>query len=203
MDPIVIISFAILIFSVVLHELGHGYAALWLGDNTAKRLGRLSFNPIPHIDIFYTILLPAFLYWTGAPILGGAKPVPVQPQQFMGVSPRKGMMLVAAAGPAVNFVLAAAGLAFLHLAPSTAPKILFSSALALAFINFVLGMFNLMPIPPLDGSKVIAGLIPKEAAYAYMKLERFGFIILLAVVLTGVHRPLLNLGLQFFKMLLP
>lgn len=204
MSDVKIITFIILIFSVVLHELGHGYAALKLGDPTASRMGRLTLNPIPHIDLFYTIILPFLLAFSGSPvILGGAKPVPVQPHLFTHVSPRKGMMIVAAAGPAVNFVLAVFGIALLHLMPRSLSPICFTAAYLLTIINSMLGMFNLLPIPPLDGSKVLAGILPREIAHSYMSIERYGLFILLGVMFTGIHIPLLSAGFGFIHFFIP
>ena len=203
MDSTLIIGLTVLVFSVVLHELGHGYAALKLGDPTAQRLGRLSLNPISHIDLFHTIILPFVLFYSCGVALGGAKPVPVNPHQFTHASPRRGMMLVAAAGPAVNFVLAGIGIILLHVLPRSLPPVLFQFSFALTYINAILGLFNLLPIPPLDGSRVVAGLLPREQAATYMSIERYGLFILLGVVLTGIHVPLLNAGLQFLNLFLP
>jgi Zn-dependent protease len=197
------ISFFVLVFSVVLHEIGHGYAALRLGDRTAQRLGRLTLNPISHIDPFLTIILPAVLFFSGAPMLGGAKPVPVNPSNFFGVSPRRGMLIVAAAGPAVNFLLVAIALAGLHLIPNHNLNLFNTFLLYVVLINAILGMFNCLPIPPLDGSKILAGLLPREQAYQFMRIERFGFFILLFVIFTGIHHPILNMGFVWIANLLP
>ena len=198
------IPFVVVVFSVVLHEIGHGYAALKLGDTTAQRLGRLTLNPIPHIDPIYTVILPLVLHFSGSPVVfGAAKPVPVNPQQFDVASPRKGMMLVAAAGPAVNFALAAFAIVFLNVMDQQNSPMVQLFLLQMVLINAVLGLFNLLPIPPLDGSKILAGLLPKELAYQFMRLERFGFIILFAVLLTGLHRPVIKVGLNFVFQWLP
>lgn len=192
---------AVIIFSVILHELGHAWAALKLGDTTAVRMGRLTLNPIPHIDPFMTIILPAVLYITsnGSFVFGGAKPVPVQPRNFTHVSPRKGMMLVAIAGPIVNFAIAL-GLALLLrllLGVGMVTEPVYKMLLLSAGMNLFLGFLNMVPIPPLDGSKVLAGLIPKTLAYRYLSLERFGFFILLGILLLDRSYPVFSSTLVF------
>ena len=201
---VTIVPFVVVILSVVLHEIGHGYMALRLGDTTAQRLGRLTLNPIPHIDPFYTILLPLILHFSGSPVVfGSAKPVPVNPGQFDNVSPRKGMMLVAAAGPAVNFALVGISLVILHIMNNQSLHLGNFFLVEMVMINAVLGLFNLFPVPPLDGSKIIAGLLPKDLAFRFMRIERFGFFILALVLLTGIHRPFLEGGMDFIFNLLP
>ena len=198
------IPLVVVVFSVVLHEIGHGYAALKLGDTTAQGLGRLTLNPIPHIDPIYTVILPLVLHFSGSPVVfGAAKPVPINPYRFDSVSPRKGMMLVAAAGPAVNFALAAFAMAILHLLGWQNSDMVITFLLQMVFINSILGLFNLLPIPPLDGSKVLAGFLPKAMADQFMRIERFGFIILFAVLLTGIHRPFIDVGIKIIFQLLP
>jgi Zn-dependent protease len=198
-----IIWLVVLVFSVVLHELGHGYAALKLGDPTADRMGRLTLNPLPHIDLFTTIILPLMLYLSGGPILGGAKPVPVQPHLFIHASQRRGMMLVAAAGPLVNFILAGLGLTCLHYLPESLSPTIFYTAFITTLLNTILGIFNLLPFPPLDGSKVLAGLLPRKTAESYMQIERFGLFLLLGVLLTGIYKPFIHLGYGIVTALLP
>jgi len=199
-----VVLIGILVFSVILHELGHAWVALKLGDTTAYRLGRLTLNPISHIDPFMTIILPGVLYLSTGMIFGGAKPVPVQPANFTHVAPRKGMMLVAVAGPLVNFSLA--------LVMALVAKMLNSMGMLTDFVlsilagsillNISLGLFNMVPIPPLDGSKVIGGLIPKDMAYRYLSLERFGFFVLLVVIYFDGLDPLYNLTKSLTLLLL-
>ncbi len=178
------------ILAITLHEAAHGYAALAMGDDTARRAGRLSLNPLVHIDRVGTILLPGFLLISQlltigrvAFMFGWAKPVPVAAWRFR--KPRQGMMIVAAAGPAMNFFLAWLGMLSLYLVPFLpggwlGPAISFVSYFLLA--NIVLGLFNLLPIPPLDGGRIMVGLLPERAAMAWARLERMGLVIVLLAV---------------------
>ena len=179
----------ILVFSVVLHEVAHGQVALWKGDTTARDAGRLTLNPISHIDIFGTIIFPLFLLLTRSGILfGWAKPVPVNPWRFR--DPKKDMALVSAAGPGSNFLLAVgAGILFRLSIGSLGPNNALTQALYFAIlINLVLTFFNLMPIPPLDGSRIIMAFLPQELAEPYARIERFGFIIIFALFILGVFQ---------------
>ncbi len=202
------------ILAITLHEAAHGYAALAMGDDTAKRAGRLSLNPLRHVDRVGTILLPGFLLIAQlltigriAFMFGWAKPVPVSAWRFR--DPRRGMMIVAAAGPAMNFFLAWLGALLLP-----RPGVLMSGAGAYLdavlsghpvigtflfyFIlsNLVLGLFNLIPIPPLDGGRIAVGLLPVAWARGWARLERAGIVIVLLVVflLPGL---LSDLGIRF------
>ncbi len=184
------IGAAAAIIAIVLHELAHGYAALALGDHTAARAGRLSFNPLRHVDRVGTIILPLFLLASQlltigriAFMFGWAKPVPVDPSHFR--DPRRGMALVAAAGPAANFALAwlgALGLyATAHLPGGTNG---YGNAMLQMFIlaNLVLGLFNLLPIPPLDGGRIAVGILPLPLARSWARVERAGIAVVLLVV---------------------
>jgi Zn-dependent protease len=169
-------------FSIILHEIAHGYVAHRLGDPTAKNAGRLTLNPLAHIDPFGSILLPMMLAITHSPVLlGWAKPVPYNPAYFRDV--RKGTMLVGAAGPATNLILAAASAALLRLLTPGGIAALF--LLHLCVVNVVLCVFNLLPVPPLDGSRVVVGLLPAELARSYLRLERFGFLIVFGLLWLG------------------
>src|SRR3989344_5861609 len=186
MDPIFFAgSILILLFSVILHEVMHGVVALKFGDHTAERAGRLTLNPIPHIDLFGTILLPALLIFTGSPILfGWAKPVPINPLIFSNL--RRGELLVSAAGIFANFglaMLAALIYHFLNALPQTFPAIVGSLLRFTVLINLVLGIFNLFPIPPLDGSKILLSQLPYNLAKSYQKIEPYGFLILLILLM--------------------
>lgn len=178
------IPLLILLFSVILHEVMHGLVAKKFGDNTADRAGRLTLNPIPHIDLIGTILLPLLLYisQTGI-ILGWAKPVPVNPLNFSNL--RKGELFVSAAGVLSNFGLAITCALLFHILnalpfvfPALVGKLLFWGVR----INLLLGVFNLIPIPPLDGSKVLLSQLPYHLAKEYQKLERYGFLLLLFLI---------------------
>ncbi len=186
----IILSLLAAVLAITLHEAAHGYAALALGDDTARSMGRLSLNPLRHVDRFGTILLPGFLVISQlltlgrvAFLFGWAKPVPVAAWRFR--NPRRGMMIVAAAGPAMNFFLAWLGGLALFLEP------VFSRDLAamleqfiyyFILVNLVLGLFNLLPIPPLDGGRIAVGLLPERLAMAWARMERAGIAIVLLVV---------------------
>lgn len=181
-----------LLIAVVLHEVAHGFAALKLGDPTARNLGRLSLNPIKHIDLFMTILLPGILILSNSPIVfGGAKPVPVDPRYFK--DPRKGMAIVAVAGPITNFVLATICYLLYRLlfseglisAESIVSGLILQWLLLGVVTNMVLGIFNLFPVPPLDGGRILVGLLPLELARQIARLERFGMLILIFFLMTG------------------
>ncbi len=174
-----------LVVAITLHEAAHGYAAWALGDDTAKKLGRLSLNPLAHVDLVGSIVVPGVLLLTHAGFLfGWAKPVPIAAWRFH--DPRRGMMLVAAAGPAMNVFLAWLGALALHLVPSDAiaddNAILLKALFQFIVFNLQLGLFNLIPIPPLDGGRIAVGLLPERAARAWAKLERAGILIVLALL---------------------
>lgn len=186
--PLIIIF---VFFSVVCHEIAHGYTSYLLGDPTAYRMGRLTFNPLPHIDIFGTILLPLFLVLSGSAFLfAWAKPVPINPAYFR--NPRKGMMLVAIAGPATNLALALVFTLLLHLVGRMLPDILQHSIAMAALINIVLMVFNLLPIPPLDGSRIVARFLKGRALWNYSKIEPFGMYIVFGLLFLGVFSSILT-----------
>jgi Zn-dependent protease len=204
----IITNFVPLIIAVVLHEIAHGYTAYKLGDNTAKSLGRLSLNPIKHIDPFMTIILPGLLILSGSPIVfGGAKPVPVN--IFNLRNPKRDMAIVAAAGPITNFILAGLGVLFL-----LGVKLIFGLKVVWLIyffvqwiiINVILGLFNLFPIPPLDGGRIAVGLLPKEIARKYAKLERYGLLIVVGLLYLHVFdsylMPVIEKLLEFIDYLL-
>lgn len=178
------------ILAITLHEAAHGYMALALGDDTAKESGRLSLNPIRHIDRFGTIILPGvlvigqlLLFQRVLFLFGWAKPVPVAAWKFR--DPRRGMAIVAAAGPAMNFFLAWLGAVLLYL-PALLPGVLGGALgdMLLFFIlaNLVLGLFNLLPIPPLDGGRIAVGVLPAPLAHWYARTERLGILLVLVVL---------------------
>lgn len=178
------IPLLILLFSVIIHEVMHGLVAKKFGDNTADRAGRLTLNPLPHIDPIGTILMPLiFIFSQSGIILGWAKPVPVNPLNFSNI--RKGELFVSAAGVLANFGLAAVCALAFHIfnsLPYVFPELIGGLLLFGVRINLFLGVFNLLPIPPLDGSKVLLSQLPYNLAKEYQKVERYGFILLLFLV---------------------
>lgn len=178
-----------LIIAIVFHEVAHGWTALALGDPTAKERGRLSLNPIKHVDPVGTLLVPGLLAIMGGPVFGWAKPVPVLQRRLN--NPRYGMMAVAAAGPATNIVLAlfgavALGLVALGISASPTGAILWviTGLNYFIVINIFLALFNLLPIPPFDGSHIVQGLLPLSLARHYAKLQRVGMLLLVGLIAT-------------------
>ena len=177
-----------LIIAIVFHEVAHGLVARRFGDTTAERQGRLTLNPIKHIDPIGTIALPMLLAITHAPVFGWAKPVPVRADRMR--NPRRDMVLVALAGPGMNFLLAIVATAILAGAvalgdggPLTDGGFIASNALNFLLINIFLGVFNLIPLPPFDGGHVVEGLLPPRLAVSFRKLGRFGLLIFIVLLL--------------------
>ena len=179
-----------LILAIVFHEVAHGWAALALGDPTAKEQRRLSLNPIRHVDPIGTIVLPGMLKLIGAPVFGWAKPVPVDKERLR--NPRFGMMAVAVAGPGTNFVLAAIAAIALGLlvrgidggaTPGAVTQFAAANLNNFIMINIFLGIFNLLPVPPFDGSHIVEGLLPRRAAAVFERLRPLGFPLLLILLL--------------------
>ena len=178
------------VIAITFHEAAHGFAALALGDDTAREQGRLSLNPLRHVDDVGTLIVPGVLMLAQLAtigrvtfLFGWAKPVPIAAWRFR--NPRRGMMLVAAAGPAMNFLLAWSMAVLLHLAPFVADR--FQSGFKqfgeiFIIANLVLGLFNLLPIPPLDGGRIVVGLLPEGAARTWARLERAGIVMVLLFV---------------------
>ena len=187
----VFISFLVLLFSLTVHEAAHALTADRLGDPTARLLGRVSLNPAVHVDPLGTIVLPLVAIISNFPVLGWAKPVPVNITRLRGHWKRK-YMLIAAAGPASNLVLAVLGSLVLHLVPVSGS--LQEAALSplaelfreVVFINVLLAVFNMVPVPPLDGGNVLAGVLRGPAADMYDRLRPYGFLILYGLMFTGI-----------------
>lgn len=177
----ILIFLVFLFFSVIVHEVAHGYAALKNGDPTAKYMGRLTLNPIPHIDPIGTLLLPFLLIILRFPILIGiAKPVPINPYYFRNY--KVGMISVGISGPLSNIFL---GIIFAFLYKLFPSSILSEYLKIGSFINFILAFFNLIPIPPLDGSRVVAVLLPYNLRLVYERIERYGIFLVLILAMTG------------------
>ena len=173
-----------IVIAITFHEAAHGFVAKMFGDDTAARLGRVTFNPIKHIDLFGTILLPAFLLLAHAGfVFGYAKPVPVNFGALR--NPKRDMIWVAAAGPGTNLALALASAVLLYLvlhAGAAPDRILTTFLLASIEINLVLAILNMLPLPPLDGGRVMTGLLPHELAAPYARIEPYGFLIIIAAL---------------------
>jgi len=171
------------IIAITFHEAAHGYVALHFGDSTAKDEGRVTLNPLKHVDPFGTILLPAVLYFTAGFLFGYAKPVPVKFGQLR--NPRWDMIWVAIAGPAMNIALAIVSAILLRIVLTqglTAESIFVQVLMRSVQLNAILAVFNMLPLPPLDGSKVVAPFLPISLARPYLAFERFGMIVLLLLV---------------------
>jgi Zn-dependent protease len=182
------------ILAIILHEVMHGYVALVFGDDTALRAGRLTLNPLRHIDPFGTLILPAVLIFSHLPVFGYARPVPVDFGRLR--SRRLGMIVVAAAGPLTNLTLATASAITLRalggVAGDARPGILAAMLFASVLINVMLAVFNLFPLLPLDGGRVLVGLLPLALARSYARVERYGFLVLFFLLYTDWLGRLVN-----------
>lgn len=197
------VAFIPAFLGIILHEVGHGWAALHQGDRTAKLMGRLTLNPFPHIDPLGLIVF-ILTSLSGSFVFGWAKPVPVDPRNFR--NPSKGMMIVSLAGPGTNIVLAILFGLLLKISLVLMPPLTYQSSQTYIFllstlqagimINLCLAFLNLLPIPPLDGSKVISYFLPPRTAYSYLSTERYGFLILMILIVAGVLNKILGPVLQ-------
>ncbi|GAB4387753.1 MAG: site-2 protease family protein [Thermodesulfovibrionales bacterium] len=202
------ISAVPILIAITFHEVAHGYVANRLGDRTAAAMGRLTLNPLAHIDPVGTVLMPLLLliFTNGQFVFGYAKPVPINPYNFD--NPRRGMAISAAAGPATNIALALASVLLIKLVlvpasafiPEAVAVPLFLMLRYSVLINVVLAVFNLIPVPPLDGGRVAVGFLPRRQAMALSRLEPYGMIIVIILIVTGIAglfmRPIMNLLLS-------
>ena len=200
----IVVSVLIVLLSLTVHEAAHAWTADRLGDPTARMLGRISFNPIVHIDPIGTVLLPLIAAFSNLPIIGWAKPVPVDLRRLR--HGRRDFAVVAAAGPASNLLQAVVLAVLFHALPLDGitlfnlnwPNVVRRAA----DINVLLALFNLLPVPPLDGGNVLAGVLPPSAAHAFDRMRPFGIIILYALLLTGVLGSLILPPADFFMEML-
>jgi Zn-dependent protease len=205
----IFIAFIVLLFSLTVHEMAHAWTADRLGDPTARMLGRVSLNPIVHADLVGTVLFPLVAMTTGAPLIGWAKPVPVNTRRLS--HPRRDYVLVAAAGPASNLLMAVAAaslLAILPVSPQTLGEANVSVPLAAILsqamrLNVLLAVFNMIPIPPLDGGNVLGGLLPYGLRVVFDKVRPYGFILLYALILSGGFEYLVVPPYRFIVSWLP
>jgi Zn-dependent protease len=186
--PTLLVKIALLappvLFSIILHEIAHGVVANHFGDDTAKRAGRLTLNPIPHIDPLGSVVLPLTLSIMGSPfVFGWAKPVPVSFRNLR--NPKRDMVAVAVAGPVTNIILAVLSASAARIASAIGSDWFTAMAIVGVQINVVLAVFNLVPILPLDGGRVLFGLLPREPALAFARLEPYGMLIVMALLFTG------------------
>jgi Zn-dependent protease len=182
-----------LVIAIVFHEVAHGWAALALGDPTAKERRRLTLNPIRHVDPVGTVLLPGALALAGAPVFGWAKPVPVDARRLD--NPRFGMMAVAAAGPLTNFLLALVGAVAIGLSAGHIQSggMLATGLMYFIVINLFIALFNLLPIPPFDGSHIVEGALPRRWAIAYEKLRPYGMLLFFGLIAIAWAFPSVDL----------
>jgi Zn-dependent protease len=195
-----VIQFAVVLFAISIHEAAHGWMANFFGDPTAKLQGRITLNPIAHIDLVGTIIFPLLLIAMGAPVFGWAKPVMVNPYNLR--NPKRDHMYIAAAGPGANIIASVVTIIIfivlkrLNIISLMNPGIIALILFYLIVINVFLAIFNLIPIPPLDGSGIIEGLLKGQALESYQKIKPFGFIILIVIIYAGfldiLARPILN-----------
>lgn len=194
-----------ILFAITVHEVAHGWVALQFGDRTAEMLGRLTLNPIKHIDPVGTVAVPLLTFWLGGFLFGWAKPVPVSYRNLR--NPKRDMVFVALAGPGANLLMAIGWALLLQLFKALAPvlggtaSVLFQMAIFGIFFNSLLMIFNLLPIPPLDGGRVLRGLVPESIGVRLDALERYGLIIVVGLIVLGLLGPVITLARRFSAVL--
>jgi Zn-dependent protease len=202
----IVVRIFVLVFAIIIHEVAHGWVAEKRGDPTARRLGRITLNPIPHIDLFGSIIIPGFMiaanYFTGSPfVLGWAKPVPIDIRRFR--NPLQDFALTALAGPVANLLQVVIYVAIFRFAVALDwPLWIGYLGFAGAGINLFLALFNLIPIPPLDGSRLVAASLPTHMAIAYLSIERFGFMIIFGLMFLGVFEPVFDAFDRLFRLII-
>jgi len=199
-----VVAFQIIVFAIaiVVHETAHGWAAEKMGDPTARQAGRITLNPIPHIDIVGTIILPLVLIASRSGVVfGWAKPVPINPLNFR--DPQRGILLSSVSGPASNFAMAVGFGIFLKVAEAAgAAGAVQLFCLMGVYVNVILGILNLVPIPPLDGSGVLVGILPAKLAAAYMGLRSFGFILIIVLFYSGILNKVFTWAIGLVNLIL-
>jgi Zn-dependent protease len=194
------IQFAVMIVSLTVHEAAHAWSADRLGDPTARLLGRVSLNPAVHVDPIGTIVFPLMAMISGAPLLGWAKPVPVNTMHLRGDWRRK-FMIIAAAGPGSNLVLAALAAIVLHALPAGSGPVTIT-LLSMVVLNITLAVFNMIPLPPLDGGNVLSGLLRGSVSEAFDRVRPYGFLILYGLLLSGILSRVMTPPVQTLQLLL-
>ncbi len=197
-DRFTILSFVALVVAVILHEISHGVVALWFGDDTARRAGRLTLNPVPHIDPFGSVIVPALGALAGVPVIAWARPVPVDPSRLR--NPRRDLLVVSLAGPATNLVLMAGSAVVARWLIARDPALTVDGlslpaqlALVFAVVNLFLGLFNLLPIPPLDGSALLERALPARYLQTWHRFRPYGILVLFLLVFwTGAVARLMD-----------
>jgi Zn-dependent protease len=185
------------LFAITVHETAHGWVASLLGDHSARMMGRLTLNPIKHIDLIGTLVVPAFLYFTAGFIFGWAKPVPVNFSALR--SPKQDMLWVAIAGPMSNFIMAIIWLVTIFVAINTGSQFLADMAQIGIQINLLLAVLNLLPLPPLDGGRVVSALLPPKISYQFDQLEAYGLFILLGLLFLGIFQSVILPIVKFIQ----